>query len=91
MAARTATPEAVVAAVAAIDAVMQSLDAHIVQHVSLHNPDGADPRLDACPCHRGPDTVAAGEIVELGEGQYLSSGRHTLADVVRDVVGADNL
>jgi hypothetical protein len=90
MAQKTITPEAALAAVAAIDAVMQALDSHVLQHVSLRNPDGADSRLDTCPCQRGADTVEAGELVELGGGQYLSSGRHTLADVVRDALPADN-
>lgn len=87
MAQKALTTDAVLAAVAAIDAVMQALDGHVLQHVSLRNPDGADSRLDACPCHRGAETVAADEFVELGGGQYLSSGRHTLGDVVRDAVG----
>lgn len=87
MADKKTTPEVALAAVASVDAVMHVLDSHVVQHVSLRNPDGPDSRVDACPCHRGTDTVSPGEIVELGEGQYLSSGRHTLADVVRDVVG----
>jgi hypothetical protein len=93
MAQKTITPEAALAAVAAIDAVMQALDSHVLQHVSLRNPDGADSRLDGCPCRRGSDTVASGELVELvelGGGQYLSSGRHTLGDVVRDALPADN-
>jgi hypothetical protein len=91
MAAKTVSAEAVVAIVAASDAVMHALEVQVLQHVSLRNPDGADSRLDSCPCHRGPDTVEAGESVELGGGQYLSSGRHTLADVVRDAAGADNV
>jgi hypothetical protein len=61
-------------------------------HVSLQNPDGPDTRLDACPCPRGPETLevdAEGRpvYVQLGGGQYISSGMHTLADLVRDIAG----
>lgn len=80
-----ATAEEVLAAIAGHDAVMQYLDAGVcvIEHVSLRNPDGRDRRLDSCPCERGPDPDAPG--AELGGGQYVSSARHTLADVVRDV------
>jgi hypothetical protein len=90
MGAKAVTPEAALAAVVATDVAMHALDGHVLQHVSLRNPDGADTRLDSCPCLRGADTVAAGELVELGDGQYLSSGRHSLGDVVRDALSADN-
>jgi hypothetical protein len=52
-----------------------------VLHVAVRNPEGPDARLDPCPCARS--TVGA----DLGEGQYLASGDHSLADVVRDVIG----
>jgi hypothetical protein len=76
---------AVLAAIARHNAVMQLLDSDpcTIEHVSLRDPNGPDRRIDLCPCGRGPDGVGA----ELGEGQYISSARHTLADVVRDVMG----
>ena len=78
-------PSAVLAAIGRHNAVMQYLDSGIcvIEHVSQRNPDGPDRRLDSCPCDRGPDPDAPG--AELGGGQYVSSPRHTLADVVRDV------
>lgn len=80
-----ASAEEVLAAIAGHDAVMQYLDSGVcvIEHVSLRDPAGADRRLDSCPCDRGlaPDVPGA----ELGGGQYVSSTRHTLADVVRDV------
>lgn len=77
----------VLATIAGHDAVMQYLDSGVcvIEHVSLRDPAGPDRRLDSCPCGRGPDPDAPGQ--ELGGGQYVSSQRHTLADVVRDVVG----
>jgi hypothetical protein len=55
-----------------------------VEHVSLRDPAGPDKRLDTCPCSRG---LAEGQApAELGGGQYVSSPRHTLGDLVRDVV-----
>lgn len=79
------TADQVLAAIAGHDAVMQYLDSGVcaIEHVSERNPTGADRRLDGCPCDR---VLAAGEqAVELGGGQYVSSPRHTLADVVRDI------
>jgi hypothetical protein len=63
-------------------AVMSYLDAGpcTLEHVSRHVPDGADERLDTCPCER----VAEGS--PLGEGQYVSSERHTVGDLVRDAL-----
>ncbi len=74
--------------------VMGTLDSGTcaIEHVSERNADGADKRLDACPCDRKfakGDLAAMGEaerkLLELGEGQYISSPRHTLGDLVRDV------
>jgi hypothetical protein len=75
---------AVLAAIAGHDAVMQYLDSGVcvIEHVSVRDPAGPDRRLDSCPCAR---SLPAGEGSELGGGQYVSSARHTLADVVRDV------
>jgi hypothetical protein len=80
--------EAVLAAIAEHDAVMQYLDSGVcvIEHVSVRDPQGPDRRLDSCPCARVLETGQAGP--ELGGGQYVSSARHTLADVVRDVVAA---
>ena len=86
-----ATAAQVLAAIAAHDAAMHTLDSPsvaVIEHVSLTNRDGADTRIDACPCHRGLETLD-GDPVQLGEGRYISSGRHTLGDLVRDVVGDD--
>jgi hypothetical protein len=56
-----------------------------LEHVSLRDKNGPDRRLDGCPCDR---TLAGDEDgAELGGGQYVSSPRHTLADLVRDVSG----
>jgi len=81
-----ASPEQVLAVIAAHDAVMDYLDSGVcvIQHVSLRNPDGPDRRLDSCPCDRVLEPGEPGGQ-ELGGGQYVSSPRHTLADVVRDV------
>lgn len=85
---------AVLRKVSTFDAGMHALDdptSAVLQHVSLRVPDGADKRLDDCPCGRGLDTredVVDPKEFELGGGQYLSSGRHTYADIVRDVTGA---
>ena len=78
----------VLAVIAAHDAVMQQLGESVVQHVSRRDPDGPDVRLDTCPCSLGPDSFdpAADGPAELGGGQYLSSRRHTLADVVREAL-----
>jgi hypothetical protein len=57
----------------------------MLEHVALRDPDGPDRRLDACPCSRRAD----GPVAELGGGQYVTSQRHTLGDLVRDVVGGD--
>ena len=75
---------AVLALIARHDAVMQMLASEVcvIEHVSQRDPKGADARLDACPC--GREAVGG---AELGEGQYVSSERHSIADVVRDVVG----
>jgi hypothetical protein len=55
-----------------------------LEHVSLRNPDGPDVRQDSCPCDR---KLAKGEKpIELGEDLYVSSSRHTLGDLVRDVL-----
>jgi hypothetical protein len=56
-----------------------------LEHVSVHNTDGPDVRLDKCPCDRKLDKGV--EPAQLGEGQYVSSPRHTLGDLVRDVSG----
>lgn len=81
-----ASVEAVLAAIRGHDAVMQYLDSGVcvIEHVSVRDPDGPDRRLDSCPCARALAPGEAGQ--ELGGGQYVSSARHTLADVVRDVV-----
>lgn len=78
---------AVLEVIARHDAVMQLLGSEVcaIEHVSVRNPDGPDDRLDTCPCARGRDV----EPIELGGGQYVSSARHTLADVVRDALGID--
>lgn len=64
-----------------------------VEHVSQRVSDGPDVRLDTCPCARtvdAPDARTddpAEKLRELGGGQYVSSERHTIADLVRDVLG----
>lgn len=80
----------VLAAIADHDAVMQYLDsgACVIQHVSLRDPGGPDKRLDSCPCDRVLEPGEPGGQ-ELGGGQYVSSPRHTLADVVRDVASTE--
>lgn len=85
-----ATAEQVLTAIAGHDAVMQYLDSGVcvIEHVSRRDPDGPDQRLDSCPCDRGPHPDRPGQ--ELGGGQYVSSARHTLADVVRDVEDGEN-
>jgi hypothetical protein len=66
----------------------------VLEHVSKRTGDGADDaRLDTCPCHRQADLNADNPDErprELGEGHYVSSPRHTIADLVRDAVAADN-
>jgi hypothetical protein len=87
--------ERVIGLLAAHDAVMAVLDdprSSVLQHVSQHTTDG-EVRLDACPCPRDVEGLPVDDIgrpvlVQLGEGQYISSVRHTLADLVRDVTGA---
>jgi hypothetical protein len=55
-----------------------------LEHVSVRDPAGPDARVDSCPCGR---VLASGEQpTELGGGQYVSSPRHTLGDLVRDVI-----
>lgn len=78
------TPADVLGAIRLHDAIMQHLDGYdcVIEHVSVRNPDGPDHRLDSCPCDRGLDGAAP---AELGGGQYISSARHTLADLVRDI------
>jgi hypothetical protein len=89
----TTYAEQVLAAIARHDHGMGALDdpsAAVLQHVSRHTDDG-EVREDSCPCSRGEETLSRDEIgrpvvQQLGEGLYLSSGRHTLADLVRDVI-----
>lgn len=82
----TMTASAALEAIRDHDAVMQYLDSGVcvVEHVSVRDPAGPDRRLDSCPCDRGLEPGMTG--AELGGGQYISSVRHTLADIVRDVV-----
>lgn len=86
-----ATAAGVLEVIAAHDAVMQQLGMSVVQHVSRRNPDGPDERLDTCPCTLGPDSFdpVVDGTPELGGGQYLSSRRHNLADVVREALAAE--
>lgn len=82
---------AVIAAHGPIMSVMGSPSTAVIQHVTKHTADG-DVRLDSCPCPRGLETLPVDELgravlEQLGEGQYLSSARHTVADLVRDVTG----
>ena len=87
-------PEQVLAHIAGYDNGMGTLD-HPSAGVLLHVTqlvDGAEVRLDGCPCPRGEETLpedATGRPVRevLGEGVWVSSARHTYADLVRDVVG----
>lgn len=64
-----------------------------VEHVSQRVTDGPDVRLDSCPCDRAADAPdprtddPAEKLRELGGGQYVSSARHTIGDLVRDVLG----
>ncbi len=89
------TPLEVLAKIASVGAVHNVLDdgCCVVEHVSLRQLDGPDTRVDDCPCPRGVETLEVDEsgqpvIVDLGGGQYISSARHTLGDVVRDVLDA---
>lgn len=91
-----ATAQEVLEAIARFEPAMHVLDdsgAAVIEHVSKRNPDGPDTRVDSCPCSRGPETLPVGEdgetpvYADLGGGQYVSSARHTLGDVVRDLVG----
>jgi hypothetical protein len=66
-----------------------------LEHVSQRVTDGPDVRLDTCPCDRAaleaPDPNEqdpAVKIRSLGGGQYVSSDRHTIGDLVRDVLNA---
>lgn len=92
-----ASPSAleVLAKIASVGAVHNVLDdgSCVIEHVSLRQLDGPDVRVDDCPCARGVETLPVDEsgqpvIAELGGGQYISSARHTLGDVVRDVLEA---
>ena len=80
--------EQVLAFIAGNAYVMGVLDAGpcALQHVTLHVVDGPDARVDACPCDRTnyPQTELD---LPLGGGQRVSSPTHTIADLVRDVVG----
>jgi hypothetical protein len=76
--------------------VMGTLDSGTcaIEHVSRRIADGPDERIDTCPCERRitppevlSDTTEAQRLRELGGGQYVSSPRHTLGDLVRDAVG----
>jgi len=86
--------ERVLAAVAGYGHGMVALgdpSAGVIEHVTKHTPDG-DVRLDSCPCPRGEETLPVDEngrpvVPSLGGGTFVSSGRHTFADLVRDVVG----
>jgi len=86
-------PERVLAAIGAHGAAMSVLDspsAAVILHVTQHTADG-EVRLDPCPCARGleglpVDDLGRPVLEQLGEGQYVSSIRHTLADLVRDVI-----
>lgn len=83
----------VLALLAGSPVVMGVLDSGpcTVEHVSQRDPSGPDARVDSCPCDRA---WADGEVealdeparklLELGGGQYVSSPRHTLGDLVRD-------
>lgn len=87
--------EGVLKMVAGNAAAMSYLDSGpcVLEHVSQRVTDGADVRLDTCPCDRAsepPDPRTddpAEKIRELGGGQYVSSQRHTIGDLVRDVLG----
>ena len=82
------TAEDVLRVLADSPVVMGLLDSGpcVLEHVSMRDRKGADKRLDSCPCARAlADDEDPGE---LGGGQYVSSPRHTLADLVRDVVGS---
>jgi hypothetical protein len=76
-------------------AAMSYLDSGpcVLEHVSQRAADGPDVRLDACPCERTaepPDPRTddpAEKVRELGGGQYVSSERHTIGDLVRNALG----
>lgn len=76
-------------------AAMDLLDsgACVIEHVSKRVKDGPDVRLDTCPCDRSIDPPdprdddPAEKVRELGGGQYVSSQRHTIGDLVRDALG----
>jgi hypothetical protein len=63
-----------------------------IEHVSQRAKDGPDARLDDCPCGRDADPPdprtddPAEKLRELGGGQYVSSQRHTVGDLVRDAL-----
>jgi hypothetical protein len=87
--------EEVLALIAGNAAAMSYLDSGpcTVEHVSLRVKDGPDERQDVCPCVRSADAPDPRtddpdeRIRELGGGQYVSSPRHTIGDLVRDVLG----
>lgn len=91
------TADQVIQLIANNPAVMGFLDSGpcTLEHVSERVTDGADVRHDSCPCDRqsgSPDTRTddpAEKLRELGGGQYVSSERHTIGDLVRDAAGAD--
>lgn len=88
-------PLEVLRLVAGHDAAMQVLadpSACVLQHVTLRADDGGEVRLDSCPCPLGVESLPKDDLGQpilerLGDGHYLSSRRHTLADVVRAAVG----
>lgn len=74
-------------------AAMAALETCPVEHVSRRTVDGVGERLDDCPCARNirppkvlSDMSPAQRLRELGDGRYVSSPRHTLADLVRDAL-----
>lgn len=83
----------VLAYLAKTDAAMHALENCPIDHISRRTPDGPV-RVDDCPCPRTgpvpPDVLdemsPAQRAREVGAGRYVSSDRHTLADLVRDTV-----
>lgn len=84
----------VLKAIEANAAAMSYLDSGpcTIEHVSQRVTDGPDVRLDTCPCGRTVDAPdprtddPAERLRELGGGQYVSSARHTIGDLVRDAL-----